>query len=303
MKYKYLIILFWVLFIIGNLYLFYYLQDDYEDTLDSIYDYFYPEDNIEEGFFGRRRRGRKPRRRQGNNSAPLREIRRRQRKQREEVRGRQRQEKQRKTRELRRIQEEQKKQRLREEEEKKRIQNEAKMARLKEERFGKYMKMFLEGFDLENKKYSTQDEMADFLSSEEGLGNTVYYEDAENNISKTLTFNKGLFISFFTTIRNTDLDDNIDIMKFKIDIPENFIGRCLGFNGIYYCGDQAFYSKDYIPGKDATITISAKKSRFNGKWKFYGNQKPFLGNIVKSIYLSYFPCNINNELYYFKQNV
>ena len=47
------------------------------------------------------------------------------------------------------------------------------------------------------------------------LPKVFYYEDPKNNISRTLTFNKDLFISFFTTIRNTDFDYDIDVMKFK----------------------------------------------------------------------------------------
>ena len=202
---------------------------------------------------------------------------------------------------LRRIREAQEAERRRQEAERKRIEAERKLALLKEERLQKYMEMFMKGFNLENKKYSTQTEMADFLKSEEALGNSVYYEDPKNNISLTLTFNKDLFISFFTTIRNTDFDYDIDVMKFKVNIPENHKGRCLGFNGIYFCGSQNIFPNNYIPSEDATITISAEKSKLKGKWKFYGSQKPFLGQIIKSIYLSYFPCNINNNLYYFKQ--
>lgn len=310
MKVQYLIILFWILFIIGNLYIFYVFIRDYNQlhfkyndihNIKNIDDYEDDGEDIDDSIEGWRGCGRGCRRRRRRHreqararaaaaraaaEAYQRMLERRRREQQER---------------LRRIREAQEAERRRQEAERRRIEAARKLALLKEERLQKYMEMFLKSFNLENKKYSTQNEMADFLKSEEGLGNTIYYEDSKNNISRTLTFNKDLFISFFTTIRNTDFDYDIDIMKFKINIPENYKGRCLGFNGIYYCGNQNIFSKGYIPSEEATITINSEKSNFKGKWKFYGTQKPFLGHIVKSIYLSYFPCNINNNLYYFKQ--
>jgi len=313
MKLQYLIILFWILFVIGNLYIFYVFTSDYNQlhnryndiyntkNIDEYIDYEDDGEDINDSIEGWRGCGpgcQRRRRRQRQQAAARaaaeraaaaayqRMIKRRRREQQER---------------LRRIREAQEAERRRQEAERRRIEAARKLALLKEERLQKYMEMFLKSFNLENKKYSTQNEMADFLKSEEGLGNTIYYEDPKNNISKSLSFNKDLFISFFTTIRNTDFDYDIDIMKFKINIPENYKGRCLGFNGIYYCGNQNIFSKEYIPSKETTITISSEKSNFKGKWKFYGTQKPFLGHIIKSIYLSYFPCNINNKLYYFKR--
>lgn len=304
MKLQYLIILFWILFVIGNLYIFYVFIRDYNQLhfrYNDIYNTKNIDEDIDDSIEGWRSCGpgcRSRRRRlQQMTAARVTEARARVQATRSIFQRRRRQEAER----LRRIREAQEAERRRQEAERRRIEAARKLALLKEERLQKYMEMFLKSFNLENKKYSTQNEMADFLKSEEGLGNTIYYEDPKNNISRTLTFNKDLFISFFTTIRNTDFDYDIDIMKFKINIPENYKGRCLGFNGIYYCGNQNIFSKGYIPSEESTITINSEKSNLKGKWKFYGTQKPFLGHIVKSIYLSYFPCNINNNLYYFKQ--
>lgn len=288
MKYKYYVIIFWLLFLIGTLYFFYKLGEVYK-----------------EGWRRRRRCGRrcrhnrwKARMRRIQEERQRREAHRRriqaERRRREEERRR------REERE-RRIRAAQEAERRRREEERRRREAAARLARLKDERLQKYIDMFMKTFGLKNTKYKTQNEMADFFKSDEGLGNTVYYEDPKNNIRYTLEFNKDLFMSFFTTIRNTDYDYDIDLMKFKINIPNQFRQRCVGFNGIYYCAKQNVFPSNYVPSDEATITIQSKKSAYKGKWKLHGTQKPFLGQIVKSIYLSYFPCNINNNLYYFKQ--
>ena len=282
MKYKYYVIIFWLLFLIGTLYFFYKLGEVYK-----------------EGW--RRRRRRRCDRRCRNNRWKAQQIRIQAERRRREVARRREEERRRREERQRRIRAVQEAERRRREEERRRREAAARLARLRDERLQKYIDMFMKTFGLKNTKYKTQNEMADFFKSDEGLGNTVYYEDPKNNIKNTLEFNKDLFMSFFTTIRNTDYDYDIDLMKFKINIPNQFRQRCVGFNGIYYCSKQSIFPSNYVPSDEATITIQSKKSAYKGKWKLHGTQKPFLGQIVKSIYLSYFPCNINNNLYYFKQ--
>lgn len=281
MKYKYYVIIFWLLFLIGTLYFFYKLGEVYK-----------------EGWRRRRRRcDRRCRHRRW--VAQQRRIQA-ERRRREEQRRRE-EAHRRHLERLRRIRAAQEAERRRREEERRRREAAERLARLRDERLQKYIELFMKTFGIKNTKYKTQNEMAGFFSSEEGLGNTVYYEDSKNNIKYTLDFNKDLFMSFFTTIRNTDYDYDIDLMKFKINIPNQFRQRCVGFNGIYYCAKQNIFPRNYVPSDEATITISSSKSPYKGKWKLHGTRRPFLGQIVKSIYLSYFPCNINNELYYFKQ--